>query len=445
MLLVALALTVIAHNPAMMRGAWYVLLVGAGVIGAAALWFTGLQLFQLQQYCIYCLTIHGCGLCAALLIVISAPLAAPIPERQGPLRMHSQRSVEQSETQPMATPATTEINMVSGFAAATAGTLLPMMLAAGQMLFPSEAGPTYVIEIAAAPSDSSSSADPKAAIMASAAEQARRDAFSSISDRLADAAPSRSSAEPEDSALEELFPESSESSNSPAKTPSNRTDESASDILETAEEENEAKKSENQRWLSLLRGKFFFDAGEHLRIGELQAEHMLVKLFDYTCPHCRLLHEQLEVADDELGEQMAIVLLPIPFEKSCNPRIQSSSPIHKNACLYARLAIVVWRTEPEKFRAFHEYLMHGDEPPAPADARARAELLIGDGKLDAALSDSAVGKYIEQCVDTYARLGEGRIPKLIIGDATMTGEARDGEELTKIIRDHFGITEPKTP
>ena len=194
-----------------------------------------------------------------------------------------------------------------------------------------------------------------------------------------------------------------------------------------------------QRWVSLARGKLFVDAAEHLRLGKLDAKHVIVKMYDYTCPHCRAMHEQLAEAQDSLGQQVAVVLMPVPFEKKCNPRIESSSPIHEHACLYASLAVVVWRTAPEKFPAFHEYLMTGEKPPLPAEARERARVLIGQEALDKGSSTGEVGQYIEKCVDSYTLIGAGRIPKLIIGDATMTGEARSGAELTNIIKEHLQI------
>ena len=60
--------------PRLARLAWRALLALAVAVAGAAVWFVGLQLLEVGNICIYCVTVHACGLALAVLIVRLAPL-----------------------------------------------------------------------------------------------------------------------------------------------------------------------------------------------------------------------------------------------------------------------------------------------------------------------------------------------------------------------------------
>ena len=53
---------------------------------------------------------------------------------------------------------------------------------------------------------------------------------------------------------------------------------------------------------------------------------MIVNLFDYNCPHCRLCILLLLEAQRRLGDQLGIVCLPMPMDSQCNPFVPWAHP-----------------------------------------------------------------------------------------------------------------------
>jgi len=61
-------------DPATQRSAWRIVLPLTALVIASILWFTGLQIFVIKQMCKFCMTVHGAGLLASILLVRSAPI-----------------------------------------------------------------------------------------------------------------------------------------------------------------------------------------------------------------------------------------------------------------------------------------------------------------------------------------------------------------------------------
>ena len=85
-------------------------------------------------------------------------------------------------------------------------------------------------------------------------------------------------------------------------------------------------------------------------IGKKDAELVFVELFDYTCEHCQRTHKSLEAARDHFGDRLAIMTLPVPLDRKCNPSIKSTHPSHRESCELAKLAIAVWAVDADQFR-----------------------------------------------------------------------------------------------
>ncbi len=175
--------------------------------------------------------------------------------------------------------------------------------------------------------------------------------------------------------------------------------------------------------------------------GSPAAAHVLVKVFDYTCSHCRTLHHDLEKVLPLYGNRVAVVLLPMPLNRRCNPYVFGTAPVHEPACDMARLALAVWHVAPEKFLDFHHWLLAGDAAPSLGDARRKAAELLGDQPLAAALAGDAVENHLQRNVEIYGRLGGGPIPKLLIDPQTiLVGPPESPAVLIDALDQTLGLT-----
>ena len=141
-------------------------------------------------------------------------------------------------------------------------------------------------------------------------------------------------------------------------------------------------------------------------------------MFDYTCPHCRNTHQAITGAQKQYGNDLAIFALPVPLESACNPAAAGAR--HPGACEMAKIAIAVWRLEPEKFQTFHDWMFEGHR--TVSTARQFAETLVDKERLRTELSSDVPGQYISRHVSLYQRVGSGQVPKLIFPATTMQGE-----------------------
>src|SRR5436190_12538838 len=56
------------------RTAWRVIIPLVLLVIASILWFAGLQIFVIKQFCKFCMTVHGAGLLASILLLRAAPI-----------------------------------------------------------------------------------------------------------------------------------------------------------------------------------------------------------------------------------------------------------------------------------------------------------------------------------------------------------------------------------
>jgi uncharacterized membrane protein/protein-disulfide isomerase len=55
------------------RNQWLTLIFFSTLAAASALWFIGLQIFEIKSYCYYCMAVHACGLTIAAMVLSKAP------------------------------------------------------------------------------------------------------------------------------------------------------------------------------------------------------------------------------------------------------------------------------------------------------------------------------------------------------------------------------------
>ncbi len=201
----------------------------------------------------------------------------------------------------------------------------------------------------------------------------------------------------------------------------------------------EASDEGKQRLLTVLGGTAELNAYQYPIIGSYESDHLVVELFDYTCPHCRSMHRQLAAAKPRFNGRVGFLQIPVPLNTACNPHVTRDSEKHRDACELAALALAVWRSQPAKFEEYHNWLMKDDHPPAVTDARAAAEQLIGTEQLIAQLGDPQLSGRIAVGGQLYKLARFGSIPKLLLPTSVFTGRATTEDELVEMLTRHLGL------
>ena len=194
---------------------------------------------------------------------------------------------------------------------------------------------------------------------------------------------------------------------------------------------------------TILEGQVTLDLTKVPVSGELDAKHKFIKLFDYTCHHCRGLHHLLEPVKHSYSNKVAIVSLPMPLDANCNPIIKSTPRSHENACEYAKLALAVFFAEPAKFEQYSNWLFHPPRPPELSAAREHAARLVTQEKLNVALTDPRIPQQLKQNSDIFvssSRLARrSTLPQLIFPGGVSVGGVTDAQQLNKILFDGLGL------
>ncbi|MGC6457905.1 MAG: vitamin K epoxide reductase family protein [Akkermansiaceae bacterium] len=176
-------------------------------------------------------------------------------------------------------------------------------------------------------------------------------------------------------------------------------------------------------------------------LGPPDAPHVLVKYFDYTCKSCREMEGDLLALMTAYPKEVAVIVLPTPLNRACNPYLNPRVDDHANACEFARMSLAVWRTAPESFPKVHKLLF---ERPLHSVESARKAIgdIIGTDKLEAGLKDPGVEKLLQASIADFRQLSSQRIemPKLLMkGARTMHGLASSTEKFIELVVKTMGI------
>ena len=202
------------------------------------------------------------------------------------------------------------------------------------------------------------------------------------------------------------------------------------------------------RKYSLHNDRFTIELHEAPMIGRPEAPQIAVALFDYTCAHCRKQHSLLKRVQASLSNDLAIVLVPMPLDKSCNPLLAMTAPDHANACEYARLGMAVWRAKPAALAAYDDWFFEPEKPRPVEEARAKASALTGRADLDAMLADPWIDDWLKLGRDLFKanwdRTGRNFLPMLNVSQVLSSGEIKTDDELYDILEKHVGLKRPAT-
>jgi protein-disulfide isomerase len=180
-------------------------------------------------------------------------------------------------------------------------------------------------------------------------------------------------------------------------------------------------------------------------LGPTDAPKTMLVLADYTCKHCRDLHGHMKSALARYPGQFFFNVIPVPMSSGCNYRITRTHPDHEFACDLARLALAVWRAKPEAFPEMDEYLFslgsetHRVNSGDVANARMRADQLVGKDELAKAWADPWVERTLKQGIDVYASLGGGAIPKRVFPRNTYSGAGGNAEQVFAMLERELGL------
>lgn len=392
-MLVATCVAGCSSRPLWRRRAWWIAMtLAAGAAGAAA-WFIALQLALLGSVCLFCLAVHVCGLLLMVLIGGSTFFGA------------------WRDARPIDARSADRLAPVHAVMLGLAG--VAVLVALQVVLRPRQ----YVVSGADdLPPLPSVSPETEPHMAGSAPAHARSpDVLQTptVADR----------ASKEDAAGDET---------PPPGEPATSNAVSRSEGAET-----DADSTADARTITMLDGKLTLRPSEHLLLGPTSADWFIVELFDYTCSKCRQMHAHLEAARHRYGDRLAIVLIPVPLNSGCNPTVHNTQPVHENACLYARLAMAVWKNNPDAFPDFHQWLFETVQPPPPGIARSRASSLLGGRNLFEESNSKWVRKQLDRCIEISRRLGAASVPKLIVGPRIISGSTEDCDEFFELIESNL--------
>lgn len=364
------------------------------LIPGAALWFVGIQWLEFEGFCPYCMSTHAVGVIGAVL-----------------LWRHLRGSGSQKGT-PAWTPA------VGGLI----GMTFVLALASGQIFGPAPSTMSITVGLDIAEEQGTSVAENKS----NENEQAE--------------------VKVNDTETQDPEPEVvSDSSKSKESTPSLAAEVAESETNAVATPKLKAPWERRERLvIRLHRGMIELPVDELPKMGNPDAQHWVVSLFDYTCKHCREMHHDLEVMLEKYGDQVAVLSLPTPLDASCNSMIQKTPKAHENACDYARLGLAVWRAMPDQFLKFDEFIFKPETPPSLSDSAAFAAKLVGADNLQSALKDPWIGKQIQEDISllqyNYQATGKGQMPQLLIGSALTAGTLQSIDRLYSLVESQFKIS-----
>ena len=352
------------------------------VAAGAAIWFVGLQAIQLQSFCFYCLTVHTCGLIVALLALLLFLDTSGSSDLQ---QMQSLLGVAPVESKTQTPSSVAGLNGPRLLTALGASTLSIAALMAGQLLSEPETNAMEEIEFQPLVIDEPIDNQP-------------------LENQLAE------ETQPEETQPEETQPE-----------------EPSDNFFE-----------DTQRRIVFPGLAKPIDTYAMPVLGDPQAEFVILEMMDYTCKHCRKLHVHLHASLDRYGDRLAVVIQHIPLSKKCNPLVKRDYLGRRDACDYAKLAVGVWKLAPEKFAAYHDWLLESEKPPGIYEARTRAISLVGTQILLNKRMQADTNRRLASQSATLRAIRVG-LPILLLTNGALRGVPEEEQKLFDYLENKLGI------
>jgi hypothetical protein len=405
--------------------AWSTVTLVAMMAAGSAIWFMYLQFFVLHGICLYCMAAHLIGLTILGLVLFSRPLLIRA------------------------------LGKLAGVAA-----LGVTVLVAGQVMYE----PPITVETYA--DDAGGASEGETLIISPVEEEAEVMEFALPEEVMPetetdddedspeqtadtpDAGSSKMQPTPDESEVDFISSKRASQSPQPSLSPLPASQQDDADVETNAEaDENGSDKREasedaaetTRRMVTVLGGRARLSIKGRPILGSPNAKYILVELFDYTCKHCRGLHQHLETVRERYGDQIAVLPMVVPLNTDCNSVIRTTSYHHRNACELARYSLAVWRRKPEQYAAYHDWLFEPSGAQSPDKARARAIAIIGQETLEKELDGTAIDIFLRQHAGLYQRAGKGPIPKLMGAKFTIPGQVYSADSLARQLEQYLAL------
>lgn len=354
------------------------------VIFGAAAWFVGLSVFAIGKVCPYCMTAHACGVAGSGLLL--AWLAG----------QHEKQFVKGVMDSAWAT----------AIAVAVTGLVI---LIGGQLLFTPKS-----FRVASMGSNTNSAG--------LAATSMSRPIAPAGGGKLSSTGAAATNAPTTSNTLQRP-PATSSTAESPAPIPS--------------------APPEFHRTLRLHGNAFNLDLTDVPMLGSVDAEKVMISMYDYTCDHCRRAHTPIMTAQRYFSNRLAVVSLPMPLDAKCNPWLLRTSGQHENACELARLALAVWRADRKRFPEYDDWVMTSEDALKPESARKRALELVGLMALERSMVDPWIYQTLKTSTSLYRTnwlvSQSSAMPMMVIGTNIISGAMRNPDEIFRLLDEGFGL------
>lgn len=187
-----------------------------------------------------------------------------------------------------------------------------------------------------------------------------------------------------------------------------------------------SKPAPNSPTLEVFGGRVRLNLAEVPVWGSISAPHQLISLFDYTCSHCREMHERVVAVQRSFSNQLSVISLPMPLDAQCNTLIKRTHPKQVNACTYARLGLAVARAKPGAMEPFDDWFFTPTTPPSLTETTNKAVQLVGAEALARASNDPVIEKTLRDSMRLFeisaVEYKNGNMPQFMIGTNIFTGD-----------------------
>lgn len=195
------------------------------------------------------------------------------------------------------------------------------------------------------------------------------------------------------------------------------------------------------RKASFVDGRKSFDVSAFPRLGSPDAKHVMAEYFDFQCPSCRIMSGYLAALVAKHPAEICVLLMPVPLDPVCNEAFVPGDVGHPDSCELTRIALAVWRENPDAYPALHQAFL-SDPSPKVSDALALARRQVPRAKLDAAMQDPWIDELIQANIADWVSFSgkTKQLPKLLIRDQRIIHGLPSGEaDFIRVMEQELGL------
>lgn len=188
-------------------------------------------------------------------------------------------------------------------------------------------------------------------------------------------------------------------------------------------------------------GRIIYNVTMLPHLGRPEAKHVLVEYFDYQCASCRIMRGYLSSLIEKHPEDICVILLPVPLDHGCNPALNPADKGHSGSCELTRIAMAVWRVNPDSFPKLHQKFL-SETPPKPAEAMAMVRENVSAIQLEAAMRDPWIDELIQANIADWVSFSAQKkhLPKLLIkGKRILHGLPSGEADFIRVMEQELGL------